>query len=79
MPESFWLKVKPFFDWDKLVGMMQLGFQKIMNLFKQSTGVDSSQIGEQIQKTTGVNLANIWGSVKDFFTGIFNKIRGILG
>lgn len=77
VPDSFWNWLKPFFNWEKFLDTIKLGFQKIANLLK-GIGLDLSQIDDKIKEFSGIDLSNIWQGIKNFFSGIFGKIGNII-
>jgi uncharacterized protein YggT (Ycf19 family) len=77
VPESFWNKIKPYFNIEKLVQTIKAGFRNLIQFLQDVTGIDFSTLPEKIKEVLGIDLIKIWSAIKNFLATIFEKLARI--
>lgn len=74
IPENFWNKIKPYFNWEIFINTIKSGWVKFINFIEDVFGFKFKEIPEVIQKLTGINCQLIFSKVRLLIGNFFEKI-----
>ena len=78
LPQDFWDWIKPYFNKDVFLNTIKLGWIKFNIFLKDTLGIDLSIIPETIKKIFGIDIVQIWITLKNFLASVFYEIYKFL-
>ena len=78
LPQGFWNWLKPYFNKDVFINTIKLGWIKFNMFLKETLGIDFNIIPETFKKIFGIDLIQLWITIKNFLANLFYEIYKFL-
>ena len=77
IPDKFWNWLKPYFNWDSLKATLLKGWNKFAEFIKDISGFAMRTIDDIIRSWIGVDVAQVWITVKGFLANAFSQTADV--